>query len=143
MAKNMTPAQYKRRRFIFFWLSAFFAIVPSIVVTAALLPFMRIDTGIKWGIGAAIVALNLIFLAGNILHSIFTHLPTFNWIAFILALAGSFFSSPVFADYASTFNVINWTTALSGAISCVFIFLHNKYKSKDQQAKTMKELGVI
>lgn len=141
--KNKTPSQFKRRRYIYFWLGVILAVVPSVAVTAALLPFMKEDVGTKWGIGIAIVAINMIPLVFNVLHSLITRFPSFNWVALILALTAEFFTSPVFSHYVSTFKVIEWTTVLGCTISCLFFSLHDKYKSKDRQAKTMKELGVI
>lgn len=140
---NKTPAQFKKRRYLYFWLGVVLAVVPSVAVTAALLPFVQEDVGTKWGIGLTIVAINMIPLAFNVLHSLLTRFPSFNWVALILALTAEFFTSPVFADYVSTFKAIEWTTVLGGILSCVFFALHGKYKAKDGQAKTMHELGVI
>lgn len=143
MTKSMTPKQYKRRRYAYFGLAIICCFVPHVIATACLLPFMVESTGLKWGIGIALVFINTIPFVFGFFKSFFMHFPFFNWLALIFLCCAGFFTMDVFAEYVSTFKVIESVAFVGGILACVFWGLHRKYKSKDGQAKTMKELGVI
>lgn len=143
MTKSMTPKQYKHRRLLYFWLSLVCYFVPYIVATSCLLPFMVESTGLKWGIGLAVVFVNALPFVGGVLRHLFSHVPFINLLAIVFLFLAGFFLLDVFHDYVYTFMTIEGCAAGGSVLACVFWGLHRKYKSKDGQAKTMKELGVI
>ena len=66
-----------------------------------------------------------------------------NLLAIVFLFLAGFFLLDVFHDYVYTFMTIEACAAGGSILACFFWGLHRKYKSKDGQAKTMKELGVI
>ena len=143
MSKSMTPAQYRRRRYAYFWTALACYFVPYIVATSCLLPFMVESAGLKWGIGLAVVFVNALPFIGGVLRGLFAHVPFINVLAIVFLFLAGFFMLDVFRDYVSTFMTIEACAAGGSVLACVFWGLHRKYKAKDGQAKTMKELGVI
>lgn len=141
--KKMTPKAMKVRRYAYFWCAIIFCFVPHVVVTACLLPFMVESAGLKWGIGIALVFINTIPFVFGFFKSFFIHFPFFNWIALIFICCAGFFTLDVFADYVYTFKVIESVSVAGGILACVFWGLHRKYKAKDGQVKTMRQLGVL
>lgn len=141
--KKMTPKGMKTRRYAYFWCAVAAYFVPYIAATAALLPFMVESTGMKWSIGLAVVLLNALPFVGGVLRHLFSHVPFINMLAFVFMLLAGFFLLDVFREYVYTFMTIE-ACALGGSFfACVFWGLHRKYKTKDGQAKTMRQLGVL
>lgn len=84
---NKTPAQFKKRRYAYFWISLACYFVPYVAATACLLPFMVESAGLKWGIGLAVVFVNALPFVGGVLRHLFSHVPFINchislWILF-------------------------------------------------------------
>lgn len=143
MSKTMTPAQYKKRRYAYFWIALVCYFMPYLAATSCLLPFMTESTGLKWGIGLAVVFVNALPFIGGVFRNMLAHFPFINLPAAVFLFLASFFLLDVFQNYVYTFMTIEACAAGGSVFACVFWELHRKYKSKDGQAKTMKELGVI
>ena len=134
---------YKKQRYIFFWASIVCYFVPYIAATAALLPFMTESTGMKWGIGLAVVLINSLPFLGGVLRNIFSHVPFINMISIVFLLLAGFFLMEVFRDYVYTFMTIE-ACAFGGSVAaCVFWGLHQKYKRQAQTVSTVLKSGVL
>ena len=135
--------KYKIYRYLFFWLSVVVYFVPYVVATAALLPFMTESSGMKWGIGLALVAINALPFLGGILRVFRAHFPFVNMLSFFFILLAGFFTLQVFSDYVYSFMTIE-ATALAGSIAaCILWHFHRRYKQKSQTTSTMLNKDVL
>ncbi|MDE6273660.1 MAG: hypothetical protein K2L87_01260 [Clostridiales bacterium] len=139
----MTYKTYKKQRYLYFWGAILVYFVPYIVATAALLPFMRVTTGQKVGIGMAVAFLNALPFVSGIFKGFRAHFPLFNMTAFVFVVLASFFVLPLFSNYVYTFTTIELTAALSSFAACVLWGLHVKYKRKAQTVSTVVKSGVL
>ena len=139
----MTTRDYKRKSICYFWLSILSYFLPYVAATAALLPFMEEATGMKWGIGLALVAINAIPFVLGVLRNFLAHFPFVNWFALVFIMLSGFFQMQAFRDYVWTFTVIESLVFLGGAVACIFWSKRRKYKAKAETGKTMHEMGVI
>ena len=134
---------YTTQRYIFFWLSVVLYFVPYIVATASLLPFMTESTGVKFGIGIAVVFVNALPFIGGFLRHLFAHVPFINILALVFMLLAGFFLLDVFREYVYTFMTIE-ACALAGSVfACISWALHKKYRRQSQTVKTVLKSGIL
>lgn len=134
---------YRKEKYIFFWAAFACYFLPFVVATACLLPFMEVATGMKWSIGLTVVLVNALPFVGGIFRVLFSHTPFINMPAILFVLLATFFTAPMFADYVSTFCVIEGCAAIGGILATVFWFLHTKYKTKFETVHTVLKSGVL
>lgn len=134
---------YRKQRYFFFWLSVLVYFVPYIVATSCLLPIIRTDTGIKCGIGLAVIALNAIPFLGGILKGVRAHFPFVNLLAVVFVLLAAFFLTDVFRNYVYTFLWIELAAMLGSIAACVFWYFHKKYKRKAHTINDVLKSGIL
>lgn len=140
MAKYKT---YRKQRYIFFWLSIVVYFLPYIIVTACLLPFVKTDEGVKWGIGLAVCALNAVPFVSGVLKGFRAHFPFVNLMAFIFLFLAAFFLSEVFQNYVYTFLWIELAAVIGSGAACVLWHYHRKYKRKSQTIGDVAKSGIL
>lgn len=140
MAKYKT---YKKERYLFFWLSILAYFVPYVVVTACLLPMMKTATGMKWGIGMGVVFLNALPFVFGIFRKFRNGFPFFSFVPFLYLGLNGFFAMQVFQRYRAIFNWIELAFAVGLLVSCVFWYLHRKYKRKAQTVHDVLKSGLL
>lgn len=134
---------YKKQRYLFFWAALLVYFVPYISVTAALLPFMKINEGARVGIGIVVVAINVMPFVGGIMKGFRAHFPFFNTTAFLFVMLSSFFTLDAFSNYVYTFTTIECTAFIGCILSCLFWGLYLKYKRKAQTVSTVIKSGIL
>ncbi len=140
MAKYKT---YRKQRYIFFWLSIVVYFLPYTIVTACLLPFVKTDEGVKWGIGLAVCALNAVPFVSGVLKGFRAHFPFVNLMAFIFLFLAAFFLSEVFQNYVYTFLWIELAAVIGSGAACVLWHYHRKYKRKSQTIGDVAKSGIL
>ena len=134
---------YKGQRYCFFWATLASYFMPYIAVTAALLPMMTESTGMKWGIGLAVVLLNALPFLRFAMRAFWVYFPFVNVTAVVFVALAGFFLLDVFKDYVYTFMTIELTAAAGSVFACVFWGLHQKYKRQNLTIKTVVKSGVL
>lgn len=140
MAKYKT---YRKQRYLFFWLSIVVYFLPYIIVTASLLPFVKTDEGVKWGIGLAVCALNAVPFVSGVFKGFRAHFPFVNLMAIIFLFLAAFFLSEVFQNYVYTFLWIELAAVIGSGAACVLWHYHRKYKGINETYRANKKIGMI
>lgn len=140
MAKYKT---YRKQRYLFFWLSIVVYFLPYIIVTASLLPFVKTDEGVKWGIGLAVCALNAVPFVSGVFKGFRAHFPFVNLMAFIFLFLAAFFLSEVFQNYVYTFLWIELAAVVGSGAACVLWHYHRKYKRKALTIGDVAKSGIL
>jgi hypothetical protein len=139
----MTYKTYRRQRYAFFWLSVLAYFVPYIVATCCLLPVMRTDTGLKWGVGLAVIAINALPFLGGIFRGVLAHFPFVNVLAIVFIMLAAFFTLDLFSNYVYTFLTIEGTAAAGSIAACWLWYYHMKYKRKSQTVSDIAKSGIL
>ena len=134
---------YKKQRYIFFWLTILAYFVPVIAVTASLLPFVVASHGVKLGIGCGVLLLHSLIFVCGIFRKFLAHFPFFNGWAVIFTALSYFFTLQIFNEYVYTFRWIATTMALSSLAACVLWIFHNKYKRASRTVRDVVKSGVL
>lgn len=134
---------YKKQRYLFFWLAIAVCFVPYVVATSCLLPFMVTSDGQRVAIGLAVVFLNALPFVGGVLLNFRAHFPFFNLPALLFIVLAGFFLLDVFADYVSSFLVIETTAFVGGIAACVLWHFHRKYKRKSRTVSDVVKSGLV
>lgn len=143
MDKKKAYQNYKVQRYLFFWLAIAAYFVPYIAATAALLPFVKAESGVKWGIGLAVTALNALPLIGGIFRNLTAHIPFINVPAILFILLAGFFTLDIFRAYRFTFMTIEAAACAGGLAASVLWIFHRRYKAKAQVVRTVIKSGLI
>ncbi len=139
----MTYKTYRKQRYLLFWLSVLVYFVPYIVATSCLLPVMRTDTGMKCGIGLAVIALNALPFLGGLFRGVLAHFPFINVLAIVFMALAAFFTLDLFSNYVYTFLTIEGTAAAGSIAACVLWHYHMKYKRKSQTISDIAKSGIL
>lgn len=134
---------FKARRYLFFWGALAVYFLPTVIVTACLLPFMETDEGAKCGIGIAVVALHGLGFLGGIFRGIKAHFPFLHWSPFLFLLLAMFFTLDIFRSYVYTFMTIAAVSFASSISSSVIWWMHGRYKKKAQTVNAVMESGIL
>lgn len=139
----MNYKNYKKERYLFFWLSIAVYFIPYIVVTACLLPVIKTSVGMKFGIGLAVIFLNALPFIFGFFHGLRNAFPFFSFVPFLYLALHVFFTTEVFQNFQAVFNWIEFTFAVSLVFYCVFWRFHRKYKRKAQTVNDVLKSGLI
>ncbi|MDE7329965.1 MAG: hypothetical protein K2N30_02555 [Clostridia bacterium] len=134
---------FTKEKWLYFVLSVVSYFAPFIIVTASLLPVIKVADGFKVAMGLCIVFINAIPFLMGIFKSFFAHFPMFNMLALVFLILAAFFTLDVFQTYADRFLWIETAAALGSIVSCVFWAKYRKYAKWQQSVKATVKSGAF
>lgn len=134
---------YRKQRYLFFWLAIIIYFVPYLIATACLLPLMKAAQGQKWAIGLTVFALNTVPFLTGIFKGFRAHFPFVNLLALVFVALAGFFCLDLFHNYVYTFLTIE-AVALAGSVgACIMWHFHRKYKRKSHTVNDVIKSGIL
>lgn len=134
---------YQWQRYLFFWLTIGAYFIPTIIATAALLPFVEAEEGTKWGMGIAVVLLNALPFIGGMFRKLLSHVLFVNWLSIVFLVLAAFFTMDLFSDYVATFCTIETVSFVFSIVACVLWYIHGVYRHRAVTVATVVKSGVL
>lgn len=134
---------FKKQRFTYFWLAIAVYFLPFVIVTACLLPMVKMNGGLKIAVGLGIVIINAIPFLMGIFKAFFAHFPMFNVLAVVFLCLAAFFSLDVFQNCVEKLLWIESAAAGGSILSCIFWGKHLKYKKWNESVKATVGSGAF
>lgn len=134
---------FKKQRFTYFWLAIAVYFLPFIIVTACLLPIVKMSGGMKIAVGLGIVLVNAIPFLMGVFRAFFAHFPMFNVLAIVFLCLAAFFSLDLFHGCVEKLLWIESAAALGSIFSCIFWGKHLKYKKWNESVKATVGSGAF
>lgn len=126
---------FKKQRITYFWLAIVAYFLPFIIVSACLLPFVKVNGGFKIAVGLGIVFINAIPFLMGIFKSFFAHFPMLNVLSIVFLCLAAFFTLDVFRNCVEKLLWIESAAAIGSIVSCVFWAKHLKYVKWNESVK--------
>lgn len=134
---------FKKQRIIYFWLAIAAYFLPFIIVSACLLPFIKINGGLKIAVGLGIVFINAIPFLMGVFKVFFAHFPMLNILSIVFLCLAAFFTLDIFRCYVDKLLWIESAAAIGSVVSCIFWAKHLKYQKWNESVKATVGSGAF
>ena len=134
---------FTKEKWLYFALAVVAYFLPFVIVTACLLPFIKVSGGFKIAMGLGIVVINAIPFLMGIFKSFFAHFPMFNMLAVVFLILAAFFTLDVFQTYVDRFLWIEAAAAVGSIVSCILWAKYRKYAKWQQSVKANVASGAF
>lgn len=134
---------FKKQRIIYFWLAIAAYFLPFIIVSACLLPFIKINGGLKIAVGLGIVIINAIPFLMGVFKAFFAHFPMLNILSIVFLCLAAFFTLDIFRCYVDKLLWIESAAAVGSVVSCIFWAKHLKYQKWNESVKATVGSGAF
>lgn len=140
MSKYIT---YKKEKILYFIFAIAAYFLPFIIVTACLLPIVKVATGVKVAIGLGVLVINAIPFLMGVFKAFFAHFPMVNILAIVFIALAAFFMMDVFNACAEKLLWIELAAAIGSVVSCILWGQYRKYKGYNASMKATLKSGAF
>ena len=134
---------YRKEKWLYFILSIAAYFLPVVIVTAFLLPMTEAATGVKWGMGMAVVLINSLLFLWGAFHAFTAHFPMLNIVAILFLALAAFFTLDFFQKYVGIFCWIEFAAVIGSIASCIFWGKFRKYSGWSESVKAIARSGIL